>query len=69
VSYTSFRPTDELWLTSIPEHWDSRKIKYVFIERVGDFVISLRSFQGGLEYYLLRLQTSVIYRCKVKMIS
>jgi type I restriction enzyme S subunit len=84
---------DELWLTSVPEHWDSRKIKYAFFERiekgypdepllvasqnmgvvpkgvygnrtveatkdlhnlklvrVGDFVISLRSFQGGLEY-------------------
>jgi len=93
MSYTTYRSLDELWLTNIPKHWDSRKIKYVFSERVekgysdepllvasqnmgvvpkgvygnrtveatkdlhnlklvriGDFVISLRSFQGGLEY-------------------
>ena len=93
MSYTTYSSINELWLASIPEHWDSRKIKYVFSERVekgypdepllvasqnmgvvpkdvygnrtvevtkdfhslklvriGDFVISLRSFQGGLEY-------------------
>jgi len=93
MSYIVYRPMDELWLTTIPKHWDNRKIKYAFSERaekgypdepllvasqnmgvvpkevygnrtveatkdlhnlklvcVGDFVISLRSFQGGLEY-------------------
>ena len=93
MSYSKYRILDELWLTDIPNHWDSRKIKYTFSERVekgypnepllvasqnmgvvpkdvygnrtveatkdlhnlklvrvGDFVISLRSFQGGLEY-------------------
>ena len=93
MSYTNTRLLNELWLTDIPEHWESRKLKYVFSERiekgyqdepllvasqnmgvvpkgvygnrtveatkdlhnlklvrVGDFVISLRSFQGGLEY-------------------
>ncbi len=91
--YESYRPTQELWLPSIPEHWDFCKIKYAFQERAergypdepllvasqnmgvvpkevygsrtveatkdlhllklvrtGDFVISLRSFQGGIEY-------------------
>lgn len=81
------------WLGNIPQHWEVRKIKYVFTERSqkgfpkepilcstqkygvipqhmyenrvvvvnkgleglklvrkGDFVISLRSFQGGIEY-------------------
>ena len=93
MSYTAYHTIDELWLTTMPAHWDSRKVKYVFSERVekgypnepllvasqnmgvvpkgvygnrtveatkdlhnlklirvGDFVISLRSFQGGLEY-------------------
>jgi len=93
MSYDRTRPLNELWLTEIPKHWNTRKIKYVFSERVekgypnepllvasqsmgvvpknvygnrtveatkdlhnlklvriGDFVISLRSFQGGLEY-------------------
>jgi len=93
MSYTAYRPIDELWLTTIPKHWDCKKIKYIFSERVekgypnepllvasqnmgvvpkdvygsrtveamkdlhnlklvriGDFVISLRSFQGGIEY-------------------
>ncbi|MGG3455151.1 restriction endonuclease subunit S [Paenibacillus rhizolycopersici] len=93
MSYAQYRTLGELWLNSIPEHWDSHKIKYVFSERsekgypdepllvasqnmgvvpkkvygnrtveatkdlhnlklvrIGDFVISLRSFQGGLEY-------------------
>ena len=97
MSYTATRTLDELWLADIPEHWDSRKIKYTFSERVekghpdesllvasqsmgvvpkdvygnrtveatkdlhnlklvcvGDFVISLRSFQGGLEYAYYR---------------
>lgn len=91
--YESYKPLSELWLSSIPTHWKSRKIKYLFSERsekgypdepllvasqnmgvvpkhiygnrtveamkdlhllklvrVGDFVISLRSFQGGIEY-------------------
>jgi type I restriction enzyme S subunit len=93
MNYTEYRQIDELWLMTIPKHWEDRKIKYVFSERVekgypdeqllvasqnmgvvpkgvygsrtveatkdlhnlklvriGDFVISLRSFQGGLEY-------------------
>ena len=93
MSYTAYRLLEELWLADIPKHWDSRKLKYVFSERVekgypnepllvasqkmavvpkgvygnrtveatkdlhnlklvrvGDFVISLSSFQGGLEY-------------------
>ena len=93
MSYSAYRSMDELWLASIPKHWDNRKVKYIFSERVekgypdepllvasqnmgvvpkcvygnrtveatkdlhnlklvrvGDFVISLRSFQGGLEY-------------------
>jgi len=93
MTYPSYKTIPELWLTSIPSHWDSRKIKYTFSERVekgypdepmlvasqsmgvvpkdvykyrtveatkdlhnlklvriGDFVISLRSFQGGIEY-------------------
>jgi len=93
MRYAAYRSIDELWLTIIPDHWSSRKVKYVFTERiekdypnepllvasqnmgvvpkgvygsrtveatkdlhnlklvrVGDFVISLRSFQGGLEY-------------------
>jgi type I restriction enzyme S subunit len=92
-AYSHHRPLDELWLTSIPAHWQSRKIKHLFSERaekgypdepllvasqsmgvvpksiygnrtveatkdlhnlklvqIGDFVISLRSFQGGIEY-------------------
>jgi type I restriction enzyme S subunit len=91
--YESYKPLSELWLSSIPTHWNSRKIKYLFSERsekgypdepllvasqnmgvvpkhiygnrtveamkdlhllklvrIGDFVISLRSFQGGIEY-------------------
>ena len=91
--YESYKPLSELWLSLIPTHWDSRKIKYLFSERsekgypdepllvasqkmgvvpkhiygnrtveaikdlhllklvrIGDFVISLRSFQGGIEY-------------------
>jgi type I restriction enzyme S subunit len=92
-NYVTYKPFDELWITSIPAHWDIRKIKHTFSERVekgypdepllvasqnmgvvpkgvygnrtveatkdlhnlklvriGDFVISLRSFQGGIEY-------------------
>ena len=93
MSYIHYRELKELWLPSIPDHWESRKIKYTFSERsekgypdepllvasqsmgvvpkdvygnrtveatkdlqnlkyvrIGDFVISLRSFQGGIEY-------------------
>jgi type I restriction enzyme S subunit len=95
--FTSYRKFDELWLPSLPQHWDDRKLKYLFTEcvekgyqdepllvasqnmgvvpknvygnrtveatkdlhnlklvEVGDFVISLRSFQGGLEYAYYR---------------
>lgn len=87
------KPTNIPWLPEIPEHWQQRKMKYLFDERseknhpnepmlsatqsegvilqskykgrvvvvntgfeglklvrVGDFVIHLRSFQGGIEY-------------------
>lgn len=87
------KATNIPWLPEIPEHWEQRKMKYVFDERseknhpdepmlsatqtegvilqskykgrvvvvttgfeglklvkVGDFVIHLRSFQGGIEY-------------------
>ena len=93
MRYAAYKPLEELWLTTIPSHWDAQKIKYLFSERsekgyphepllvasqnmgvvpkgvygnrtveatkdlhllklvrIGDFVISLRSFQGGLEY-------------------
>lgn len=86
------KPTNIPWLPEVPEHWELRKMKYVFAERseknhpeepmlsatqsdgvilqskysgrvvvvntgfeglklvkVGDFVIHLRSFQGGIE--------------------
>jgi len=92
-SDVKMKTTNIPWLPEIPEHWDLRKIKYVFEERseknhpnepmlsatqtegvilqsrykgrvvivttgfeglklvrVGDFVIHLRSFQGGIEY-------------------
>lgn len=88
-----FKGTGISWLPEIPEHWKSRKMKYIFNERSeknhpdepmlsatqtegviwqskykgrvvavntgfenlklvkeGDFVIHLRSFQGGIEY-------------------
>ncbi|MDD3393486.1 MAG: restriction endonuclease subunit S [Anaerotignum sp.] len=91
--YDGYKGTDQLWLDSVPKHWDMIKTKYLFSERsskgfpdepllvasqnmgvvpkgvygnrtveatkdlhllklvkVGDFVISLRSFQGGIEY-------------------
>jgi type I restriction enzyme S subunit len=91
--YKEYREIPEFWLSSIPDNWDSIKIKHIFKERVkkgypdkpllaatqnmgvvpkdvygnrtveaikdlhllklakvGDFVISLRSFQGGIEY-------------------
>lgn len=91
--YEEYKEVDLPWLERIPSHWDQRKIKYLFEERVekgysdetllaatqtkgvvpkdmyenrtvvaqkdlhllklvkkGDFVISLRSFQGGIEY-------------------
>ena len=34
MSYTAYRPLEELWLIDIPKHWDSRKLKYLFSERV-----------------------------------
>ncbi len=91
--YPEYKETGLAWLPQVPKHWDCRKIKYLFKERitkgypaepllaatqnhgvipkdlyetrtvvaqkdlhllklvcVGDFVISLRSFQGGIEY-------------------
>jgi type I restriction enzyme S subunit len=91
--YKGYREIPEFWISSIPDNWDSIKIKHIFKERVekgypnkpllaatqnmgvvpkdvygnrtveaikdlhllklvkvGDFVISLRSFQGGIEY-------------------
>ena len=91
--YERYKDSGVLWLGEIPEHWKTRKIKYLFFERSekghpdepvlcatqkygvipqnmyenrvvvvnkgleglkfvrqGDFVISLRSFQGGIEY-------------------
>lgn len=91
--YPSMKDSGVDWLGSIPSHWDVRRIKTIFRERVekdhpdepllaatqsrgvirkdqygsrtvvatksletlklvqvGDFVISLRSFQGGIEY-------------------
>jgi type I restriction enzyme S subunit len=91
--YPEYKKTGLLWLDSVPEHWELKKIKHLFTERVekgypeepllaatqtkgvvpknlyesrtvtaekdlhllklvkvGDFVISLRSFQGGIEY-------------------
>lgn len=94
--YESYKSVDEIWMTSVPSHWETIKVKYLFDERVekgypnepllaatqnmgvvpkdvygqrtveaskdlhllklvkvDDFVISLRSFQGGIEraYY------------------
>lgn len=94
--YGSYKSVDEIWMTSVPSHWETIKVKYLFDERVekgypdepllaatqnmgvvpkevygqrtveaskdlhllkrvkiDDFVISLRSFQGGIEraYY------------------
>ena len=91
--HVKMKATDIPWLKEIPEHWEMRKMKYLFDERseknhpdepmlsatqsegvilqskyqgrvvvvntgfeglklvkVGDFVIHLRSFQGGIEY-------------------
>lgn len=95
-SYPKYKSTEIPWLPEMPEHWESRKAKYIFKERTEkgfpneqllaatqtkgvvrkedyetrtvtaqkdfhllklvkeqDFVISLRSFQGGIEiaYY------------------
>lgn len=95
--YLTYKPLDELWLQTIPQHWNVIKIKHLFTERIekgypnepllvaaqtmgvvpkgvygsrtveaqkdlhllklveiGDFVISLRSFQGGIEYAYYR---------------
>ena len=91
--HVKMKATNIPWLKEIPEHWEMRKMKYIFDERseknhpdepmlsatqsegvilqskyqgrvvvvntgfeglklvkVGDFVIHLRSFQGGIEY-------------------
>ena len=91
--YDTYKDSGVQWIGEIPNHWDKRKMKYLFTERseknhseepvlcatqsqgvipqsmydnrvvvvnkgfenlkfvrVGDFVISLRSFQGGIEY-------------------
>ena len=91
--HVKMKTTNIPWLKEIPEHWEMRKMKYIFDERseknhpdepmlsatqsegvilqskyqgrvvvvntgfeglklvkVGDFVIHLRSFQGGIEY-------------------
>ena len=91
--HVKMKATNIPWLKKIPEHWEMRKMKYLFDERseknhpdepmlsatqsegvilqskyqgrvvvvntgfeglkfvkVGDFVIHLRSFQGGIEY-------------------
>ena len=91
--HVKMKATNSPWLKEIPEHWEMRKMKYLFDERseknhpnepmlsatqsegvilqskyqgrvvvvntgfeglklvkVGDFVIHLRSFQGGIEY-------------------
>lgn len=91
--HVKMKATNIPWLKEIPEHWEMRKMKYIFNERseknhpdepmlsatqsegvilqskyqgrvvvvntgfeglklvkVGDFVIHLRSFQGGIEY-------------------
>ena len=91
--HVKMKATNIPWIKEIPEHWEMRKMKYIFDERseknhpdepmlsatqsegvilqskyqgrvvvvntgfeglklvkVGDFVIHLRSFQGGIEY-------------------
>ena len=91
--YERYKDSGGQWIGEIPEHWEVKKIKYIFSERSekghpnepvlcatqkhgvipqnmyenrvvvvnkgldglkfvkeGDFVISLRSFQGGIEY-------------------
>lgn len=102
--YDKYKDSGISWLGEIPEHWETRKIKFVFTERsqkgypneqilcstqsygvipqsmyenrvvvvnkgfenlklvcVGDFVISLRSFQGGIEYAYYRGIISAAY--------
>lgn len=91
--YPEYKESDQPWLGMIPKHWNLRRMKYLFSERVqkgfpkepllaatqtlgvirktdygartveatkdfhllklvedGDYVISLRSFEGGIEY-------------------
>ena len=91
--YSEYKDSGIQWIGEIPSHWETRKMKYIFIERSeknhpnepvlcatqsqgvipqsiytnrvvvvnkgfdglkfvkeGDFVISLRSFEGGIEY-------------------
>lgn len=108
--YDEYKETNQVWLTFIPKHWDTIKIKNQFVEisdknhadeiplvasqhmgvvpksiyglrtveatkglelfkrvMAGDFVISLRSFQGGLEFAYYQGVISPAYtilRCK-----
>lgn len=91
--YNTYTQFPDIWISNIPAHWQTHKMKRLFVERsekghpnepllvasqkvgvvpknvygdrtveaqkdlhllklvrIGDFVISLRSFQGGLEY-------------------
>jgi probable type I restriction-modification system len=102
--YDKYKESGISWIGEIPEHWEVRKIKYVFTERSekgypnepilcstqkygvipqsiyenrvvevnkgheglklvkeGNFVISLRSFQGGIEYAYYRGIISAAY--------
>ena len=102
--YDKYKESSISWIGEIPEHWEVRKIKYVFTERSekgypnepilcstqkygvipqsiyenrvvevnkgheglklvkeGNFVISLRSFQGGIEYAYYRGIISAAY--------
>lgn len=102
--YEKYKESGISWIGEIPEHWEVRKIKYVFTERSekgypnepvlcstqkygvipqsiyenrvvevnkgheglklvkeGNFVISLRSFQGGIEYAYYRGIISAAY--------
>lgn len=102
--YDKYKESGIPWIGAIPEHWEVKKIKYVFTERSekgypnepilcstqkygvipqsiyenrvvevnkgqeglklvkeGNFVISLRSFQGGIEYAYYRGIISAAY--------
>ena len=106
------KPSGIPWLGDIPKHWDMRKMKYLFTERVekgfpnesllaatqsmgvvsketygertvmamkdfhllklvkvGDFVISLRSFEGGIEACYCRGIISPAYTILIPKIS
>src|SRR3990172_11769180 len=103
--YSEYKDSGVLWLGKVPSHWEVRKTKYLFSERVqkgypdepllaatqtkgvvpkthyesrtvvaqkdlhllkfakqGDFVISLRSFQGGIEYAYFQGIISAAYK-------